>query len=259
MTAIGLPSRREFAGALLRLLPTYALLQLLAGGRLFAARMAPDADRWVRDLLRAGHDLRGGRLTARDWQSRVESLFGGVDLAELVRLIDFDALKRRIALPADRAATERAVLPPVEGLPAPSHFATKVFGLRRGAAIVPHGHRNMVSLHLVLAGEVHLRHFDRVGDEPGHLLLRPTIDRTARAGDRSSISSARDNVHWFVATSPAAYTFDVILDTLDPALGYPYRMDFVDPGAAERVAGGVLRAPRLSFEEAIGRYGRTRA
>ena len=221
--------------------------------------MAPAAGRWLRDLLEAGHALRGGRLTAVDWQSRVEALFGGVDLAELLRLIDFDALRRRMALPVDRAAAEAAALPPVEGLPPPSHFATKVFGLQRGAAIVPHGHRNMVSLHLVLAGEVHLRHFDRVGDEPGHVLLRPTIDRQARTGDRSSISSQRDNVHWFVAASPTAYTFDVILDTLDPALGFPYRMDFVDPRGAEKAAGGLLRAPRLSFEDAIARYGRATA
>jgi hypothetical protein len=250
-------SRREFGRSLVGL-PTYALLHLLLSHRLFAAPVAPAAGRWLRDLLEAGHDLRGGRLPAVDWQSRVESLFGGVDLGELCRLIDFDALRRRMALPPDRAAAQAAHLPAVEGLPPPGSFATKVFGLQRGAAIVPHGHRNMVSLHLVLSGEVRLRHFDRVGDEPGHILLRPTIDRAARAGDRSSISSQRDNVHWFVALGAAAYTFDVILDSLDPALGYAYRMDYVDPAGAEGAGGGLLRAPRLSFEDAISRYGRAR-
>jgi hypothetical protein len=251
-------SRRGFGGSLAALLPTYALLDLLFSQRLFGAPAAPAARRWLKDLLQAGHDLRGARLSAVDWQARVESLFGGVDLAELVRLIDFEALRRRMALPLDRAAAQAAALPAVEGLPAPGSFATKVFGLRRGAAIVPHGHRNMVSLHLVLSGEVRLRHFDRVGDEPGHVLLRPSVDRTARPGDRSSISDDRDNVHWFVALADA-YTFDVILDTLDPGLGYAYRMDYVDPAGAEGAAGHLLRAPRLSFEDAIARYGRTPA
>ena len=41
-------------------------------------------------------------------------------------------------------------------------FAAKIFGLKPGAAISPHGRRNMVSMHTVLRGNVRVRHFDRL-------------------------------------------------------------------------------------------------
>jgi hypothetical protein len=143
----------------------------------------------------------------------------------------------------------------VEGLP--RKFGTKVFGMAQGRAIVPHGHQNMASMHVVLAGEFRLRHFERVEDQPGHLVLRPSIDRASKPGDLSSISDQRDNVHWLVATKGPAYTFDLIVVGLDPARGFDWKMDHVDVDRAERLEGGLLRARRVEFEEAIRLYGKT--
>jgi hypothetical protein len=113
----------------------------------------------------------------------------------------------------------------------------------------------MASTHVVLRGEVRLRHFERVEDQPDYLILRPTIDRTARRGDLSSISGTKDNVHWLYAMRGPAFTFDVIVVNLDPSRGFAMKMDFVAPDLAERISGGLLRSPRLRVEEAVHRYG----
>src|SRR6185295_15408709 len=97
----------------------------------------------------------------------------------------------------------------------------------------------MVSAHLVIGGKLHVRNFDRKGEEPGHLLLQPTVDTAIAPGDCSTMSSARNNVHWFVALSDTAFTFDVIADGLD-AGEPPYVIELVDPRGAERLPGGTL-------------------
>jgi hypothetical protein len=232
-------TRRELLAAL-------AVLKLGFERDLFAAP-AP----WLRRLQKACADVSARRIPPREWQAEAERLLHDVPLAELVRLVDLDRLRHTIERPLDRAGAQTIRLTGLGGEPA---FVTKVFALRRGTAIVPHGHRNMVSLHVVLAGEARLRHYDRVQDEADHLVLRPTVERLSRPGDLSSISAERDNVHWFEATTDV-FTLDVIVDNLDPTLPYRYEMDFVDPRGAERMSGGLLRAPRIPFERALRLYG----
>ena len=118
----------------------------------------------------------------------------------------------------------------------------------------------------MIGGELRVRHFDRLRDERpepaardglseagGFLILRPTIDRAARAGDATAISRERDNVHWFVAASAKAYTFDCILSDLQP-LGYSYGIDLFDPAGAEKLADGTLRARVIGWDESVRLY-----
>ncbi|HEX9579036.1 MAG TPA: hypothetical protein VF993_14885 [Myxococcales bacterium] len=211
----------------------------------------------LRDELRArllrlsalSRALAAKEIRPLDWQGGVEELSRGIDLPGLMRAADFDRVAGKLALPDNGAGAEPTRLAGV-----PRTFGVKIFGLRRGRAIIPHGHRNMVSQHFVLAGELHGRHFERVRDEAEHLLLRPTIDRTFRPGDSSSISGQRDNVHWFVARSERAYTLDAVVDNLDPSRGYRFQIDYVDPDRAER-DGDALRVRRLDYGEAMRLYG----
>jgi len=218
----------------------------------------------VRDFLRRVNDAsRDLAAQPTRWQDAVESAARNVDLDELRRSIHFDKLAPTLAQ-HDTQGGDSVVLKGV-GV----HCAAKLFCLRKGDAITPHGHRNMMSMHLVLAGELHVRHFEKVGDDRasvpakdglapagGHLLLRPSIDRMSRPGDATSVSPARDNVHWFVAQSKTAYTFDCIVSDLAPA-GYSYGIDLVDPAGAERLADGTLRARVIGWDESLRRYGRT--
>jgi hypothetical protein len=89
----------------------------------------------------------------------------------------------------------------------------------------------------------------------GALVLRPTIDRISKAGDATSISPERDNVHWFVAQTGRAYTFDCIVSDLKP-IGYDYAIDLVDPDHAERLGRGELRARVIGWDESLRLYGR---
>ncbi|NNB85001.1 hypothetical protein HJC10_00850 [Corallococcus exiguus] len=245
-------TRRE---VLLQALTGYALIPMLLRQDALAGPVRKEVQAWLSRTHQLCSDVHDRKLEPREWQQQVEALFARVPLSELVRAIDADRLKPGLELPDDRAGAMSAPLPRVEGLP--RVFGTKLFGLAQGRAIVPHGHQNMVSMHVVLAGEFHLRHFERVESQPKHLVLRPSIDRVSGPGDLSSISDQHDNVHGLVATKGPAYTFDLIVDRLDPALGFAWKLDYVDVDGAEPLAGGLLRARRIEFDEAVRRYGKT--
>ena len=85
----------------------------------------------------------------------------------------------------------------------------------------------------------------------GHLTL-PTIDEQVVVGSHSSISDAKNNVHWLQATSETAFTFDVIVASLHEQ---DYEIYNIDPRAAYKNGQGRLVAPRLSVEEALAKYG----
>jgi hypothetical protein len=185
----------------------------------------------------------------------MERLFTRVPMEDLLRQIDFDRIARGLKLPEEGAEVVPVRFPAVEGLPEPTRVGRKIFALADGRAIVPHGHVNMVSMHVVLKGQVRLRHYDKLAEEPGHLVLRPTIDRASGAGEASTISDDRNNVHWLVAQGGPAFTFDVVVDALEPSHGFAYRMDFVDPDRAEKLDGERLRMPRIGVQDALKRYG----
>ena len=126
--------------------------------------------------------------------------------------------------------------------------------MSKGRAIIPHGHRNMVSCHRVIGGELRLRQYDRVRTEGDHLWIRPVRDEAAKLGSVSSITEARDNVHWLVATSPRAHTFDVIVTELH---GKSTEIDNLDIATAERVDKDLLRVKRLEVADALAKYGHT--
>lgn len=200
--------------------------------------------------------MRSGVIPARIWRNEIHALLERVPLEELLRLIDFEQMLRSVKLPDDRATTRDPVFPPLEGLAGSSPHIRRVFLLRRARAIVPHGHRNMVSGHLVIHGSLRIRHFERAGDEPKHLILRPTIDNESHPGSATTVSDYTDNVHWLVATSDVAATFDAIVSGLNP--GQPtHFMDFVDPRRGEPFGDGTIRAPRLGADEVFERYGKT--
>ena len=61
-------------------------------------------------------------------------------------------------------------------------------------------------------------------------------------------------MHWFVARSETAFTFDVVLDNLDPSPGRPYFIDLVDPSGAEKLPDGTRRARRIDWDESLRLY-----
>jgi hypothetical protein len=249
-------SRRGFLETGVTGLLIVGLLDTLWAGEAVPPAVAPVLGAWLRGLHDRCGDLRGGAIPATDWQTEVAAPLEKVPLEDLLRLIDFDRMLKIVPLPDDRATTRDPVFPPLQGLPGAPDYIQRVFLLGEDRAIVPHGHRNMVSGHLVIHGRLRVRHFERLLDEPEHLILRPTIDRESRPGSATTVSDFKDNVHWLVATSKVAATFDVIVPNLDPARPTEF-MDYVDPRRAESLGDGTLRAPRLDQDEVFKRYGRT--
>jgi hypothetical protein len=250
-------SRRAFLEGGFASLVTASFLETLLAADAAPPAVAPILDGWLRELHSRCADLRVGELPARVWQAEVAALLERVPLEDLLKLIDFERIVKTVTLPDDRATTRDPVFPPLEGLAGSPHIR-RVFLMRKDRAVVPHGHRNMASGHLVIRGSLRVRHFDRVADETRHLILRPTIDVESRPGAATTVSDEKDNVHWLVATSDLAATFDVIVTGLDPARPTEF-MDFVDPRRGQPLGDGTVRAPRLGADEVFRLYGRTGA
>jgi hypothetical protein len=240
-----MPYRREVLAAL----TTVWLARVVHAAQAAPRAMSEALRARLRKLDEISRALAAHQIEPVAWQRGAAEVCAGIDVQELCRAADFERVAARLPLLPRGTSAEAIDL--LEG----QAFTPKIFAMGKGRAIIPHGHVNMVSQHLVLQGEMRGRHYERVRDEPHHLVLRPTIDKVFRAGDFSSISDQRDNVHWFVTSSERAYTLDAIVDNLDRSKPFRFHIDFVDPENASRDADGALRMPRLELDECLRRYG----
>lgn len=250
------PSRREFIQQSFNAVCSYFLFESLFARDLFAQAVQPIIKHWAHQLDDLCRDLRSNALTLVQWQEQVETLLNRIELKELLQFIDFEKLTRQFDFPDLGTATKPVSFPKLQGLPSEYAFHKKIFGLQQGRAIIPHGHKNMVSAHLILKGEFELRHYDKISDDGDHLIIKPTIDKIAQAGSSSSISDEKNNIHWFKTRSETAFTFDVIMTNIDPRHGKPYEINNIDPLMAEKLSGNLLRVRKLEVEEALKKYGK---
>ncbi len=248
-------SRRAFLRGGLSTLVHYCLLKTLATPSLLASPLAKELEDWVRQVDIHCRDLSRGSLRPALWQGHIEALLSRVRMADLLQAIDFDRLEKGLRYPDLGVDTGLVRFPGFDPHPRGLSFHCKVFGMEEDRAIIPHGHRNMVSAHLVLGGRFHLRQFDRLGDEEGALIVAPTVDEQIGPGHASSISDERNNIHWLVARGGRAHTLDVIVLGLEREEG-SYAIENLDPERAERLPGGRLRMPTLSVADGLRRYGK---
>ncbi|MCB1049024.1 MAG: hypothetical protein KDC71_00385 [Acidobacteria bacterium] len=203
--------------------------------------------------------LRQAETDPMMWQDAVQTLCQDIDLAELLRLLDFEHLYAQQQLPKQGSKIFRVQ---TEAFGAQTvRLAPKIFANAKGTAVVPHVHNQMVSAHLILAGRFHVRTFDRQFSEEthGHVLLKPHMDRILGPGDVSTMSDDRHNGHWLVAQSERAFTLDIALTELPFSKPYAnpgnaYSMIFVDP-TGPLSAQGWIEAPILDYEIAMARFG----
>jgi len=248
-------SRRAFIKNSLSTLLTFSLLETLFRGDLFAETVKPITKKWLREVEQISKELRGQKIAQVVWQQKIEELFSRVDLPDLLRFIDFDRLTKNIEFPDDHANIKDPHFPKIEGMPERMAFIGRIFALSKGRAVVPHGHQNMVSGHIIIKGQMHVRHFERVRDEAEHLIIKPSIDRMSNVGEATTISDERDNIHWLKAISDSAFTFDFVVADLDPQ--YPTKLVFLDPDGGERLSDGLIRARQIEHEQAYKLYGKS--
>jgi hypothetical protein len=248
-----LGDRREFGKHTLGSLLTFSLLDTVLSNDVLADSVKPIAANWLADLNRMGEDLKGNQLDQIQWQGKVEELFRQINLAEFLSYIDFEKLTAKMKF-RDRGETVfHARFPKVEGLPTQLVFGHQMFALKKDRSVVPHGHRNMATAFLVLNGQFEGKHYDRLEEYDDHMIVKPTIDRKFSAGDCSTISDHKDNVHWFKATSDQGYIFNIHVLNIDPSLRRSGRV-YIDP-FGEQLAGGRIKAPKLNVKEARKRFG----
>jgi len=214
-------------------------------------------DQWARSLLELNRRLAAGRVDVTGWQDEVAVLNRSVPVPEIVGYLDIDRLVDRFHYSSFLADYADPLLPShVTGARGP--WFLRVFGMRRGGAIIPHVHNHMVSAHLVVSGSFRARTHDRVSDEAGAVLLRPSLDSSIVRGDVITMSDRRDNQHWLVALEDRSVTFDVGVVDLPASWRYGHaanrsNMIFVDAGRKPE-SDGLVVAPVMSFEACAAKY-----
>lgn len=244
--------RRKFSKELLTSITSFALIEALMSHDAIANAAKPITDHWAKRLNEYCSDLKKQSLTVTEWQTNVEILLSEIQMKDLLSFIDFDNLSKGFEFPELGVNTKAIKFPTLEGLPEKTVFVKKLFGMKKNRAIIPHGHVNMSSAHLILKGELHLRHYEKVRQEEQNLIIKPSIDKMARVGESSSISDEKDNVHWFIANTDAAFTFDVIMLDLKAK---PYDIYNLDMYKKQELSNGTLRVPILDVETALKKYG----
>jgi hypothetical protein len=243
-------TRRE---QLLAILPAFAAFALLGEARAQAPARRGTVRRWIDSQDEIARALAGGTMSGRQWALEVERLGRSVDIAELMAEVG----RARVSPAGEvhgndpRKRFVRFLDP--DGQPRRLNYGVALFDFAPHNVITPHGHRHMVSAHMVVSGAFRVRNFDRLRDEDEAMIIRPTRDYVARAGQVSTMCPERDNIHWFVPQGGPATTFDVVVSGLDE--GQPdHEIRAIDPVGGERLADGSIRAPIMSFDESSRRY-----
>lgn len=245
--------RRQFHSQTLGSLLTFSLLETLFEGDAWNAAVQPIAAKWLADLNSFCQDVKHRKLTQVEWQQQVEQLMAQVELPELLKLVDFEKLESQIKFKDKGERSVRQKFPEVEGLPAQLVFGHQIFGLKQGRSVAPHGHNNMATAFLMLKGQCHGRHYDRVEDGEDFMIIRPTIDDQFSVGEFSTVSDFKDNIHWFKATSETAFIFNIHVLNVNSDIKRGGRV-YVDP-FGEELAHGLIKAPRINYKQAYERFG----
>jgi hypothetical protein len=251
----GSSTRREFARDALRSLTAVVLIEGLWSRRLLGDDVRPIVDEWFREIDGISRDVHEHRVKDIEFQKSLERLYRRVDLASLLKTIDFDRLAAGANFPARGARSLPVDFSHVGGLPVKTAFGRQVFAMARGRSVVPHGHDNMATGFLVLKGDFRGRHYDRVEDHSDHYIIRPTIDRKFQPGEFSTISDHKDNVHWFTNLQKEhGFLFNIHVTHTDPDSPKNPGRVYVDPNG-EKLAGGLIKARKITYGKANQLYG----
>jgi hypothetical protein len=247
-------SRREFTRQALQSITALALIEGLAARNLFGQDVAPIVNAWFQELQTISKDLKDHKSKDVEFQKALEALYGRVDLPALLKTLDFEKLTKDIEYPAHGAKSLPVDFKSVSGIPTNLVFGRQIFAMKKGRSVIPHGHDNMATGFLVLKGDFRGRHWDRVEDHDDHYIVRPTIDRKFTVGETSSISDHQDNVHWFQCESEVGFIFNVHVVGYNPDNPKSGGRVYVDP-LGEKLAGGLNKAPKISYGKANQMYG----
>jgi hypothetical protein len=246
-------SRREFARDTLGSLLTFSLINILSDSAAIAGPLRPVARLWVLEMSRTTKEMRAGSISQKQWQGGIEELLAKVDLSDLFRAIDYDALVKKAVFRPVHETVMEIDLARAEGISGELGFDAFFYAMKKGVDIVPHGHKNMSTMHMVLSGEAQALHYDKISEDGDHVMIKQVSDLVARPGDASTVSDESTNVHWFKTLSDRVFMFNIGVYSIDPAKAFTGR-EYVDPVRGDKEANGVIRSRKLSGDEAYKLY-----
>ncbi|MXO50387.1 hypothetical protein GRI42_03600 [Erythrobacter gaetbuli] len=249
LESFGIDRRHALAGGLATL--SFALLGCELAAAKPAQRMA--ARDWIERQGELARALKGGEIAPAQWMADVEQLASEIEIAELMATVDQARITANPASDTNDPRKRTVRFLDEQGEPRRLGYGAAFFDFEPHNVITPHGHRHMVSSHLVVGGSFRVRNFDRLRDEEGAMIVRPTRDYVAETGQLSAMTPDRDNIHWFVPQGGSARTFDVVISGLDPGED-DYEIEAIDPIGGTVLEDGSIRAPKIAFEAASEKY-----
>jgi len=235
---------------------TFSLVKSLNNVGALCNAVQPIIRKWLIEMESVTQALRKAQVKPSEWQLQIESLLSRVELKDLLSAIDYDRLSKNAIFPDDHESADDVEFARNNGLPAELSFAPYFYAMRKGVAIVPHGHRNMTSMHMMLKGEAHLWQFERVADEEQYLTIKPTGDKALGVGAVTSMSDEKDNIHWFKALTEPVFMFNIGVFRINASKGFSGR-DCIDPLGGQKLKDGLIRARRIELKQAYKLYGRS--
>ena len=230
------------------------MLDVFFRNGLLTRTVQPILNHWLKELQTMCSDLRTNSISQLQWQAKIDELHSRLPLEDLMSVIDFEKSIDRFRYPDLGVVTTDPKLPKLNGVSSDYSFIGRIFGMQKDRAIIPHGHRNMTSCHRVVKGELLLRQYDRLKDEGEYIFIRQTIEEKGKPGSFSSVSDDKNNIHWLIATTPTAYTFDVIVAGLN---NKATEIDNIDMYEAVRADKEIFKVKKIGVHEALNRYGKT--
>ena len=222
-----------------------------------------DVEKWLNLLYLNAVKLRSSEISGLQWQETMDQIFASVPMDNLKTRIKFSELGPKVIdlIPADRTEFFHRVelpgsdTPEGEGGREPHRaLITKLAYIRKGKAVPPHGHSNMVSAFLCLSGEFEVRQYDRLEEQEDHMIVRESEhQKSAGPGTWSSISDYRNNVHWLTAKTDDCFLFTTKLINIEENRPLNGRIN-IDVLRASQLGTCTLKAPKITADQARELY-----
>ena len=243
-------SRKEFSDQSLKFFLSYSFFSFSVSGGLSSCRNRQSTQKQIIDEIKhLSFLLSKEKIKQTQWQRSIEQIFEKIDISDYLMHIDLESILKRYA--PDRPDLKRIrIEKPIKfGM---KKLVIQLFVLSKKRSIVPHGHNYMTSGFLILNGNFHGRHYQRLEDRSKHFIIRPSIDRNFSQGEFSTISDYKDNIHWFKANTDQAVILNIHLRDLKNGPKKPGRV-YLNP-LGGKYGGDNILAQRLSREQAYSMF-----
>lgn len=226
-----------------------------------SGRLEDQLQAWKKRLGDAAEKLGRGEISGLQWQEEMDRIYRDTPITDLLKMIRFDDLRDSMLKSDLEGRGEIFVDIPIPGIveaagrPEPSKvLISKLAYVEKGRHIPPHGHGNMTSAFLCVAGEFDVKLYDRLEENEESMLVRATVDeKRAGVGTWSSISDYRNNVHWLTARSDNCFLFTCKLIRLEEDREFKGRIN-IDMREPDVLGSDTFRARKISFRESCEIY-----